>query len=282
MPLNPISGPNQPGFCPSIPPCFTSLEEAQNSLYFQRNRCLRAATKGANLQAQGIPAVAIGKVDVIETSKQTCQFLKDTFAKWTSAFQAFLDKYSEALDSKSLQGAAVLKINQLITTLSIKLLSRSGYSISWDEDRRVCEEVIGLASTVIEMQNAPSTSPSNKAPTFSLDVSTVAPLYTIVHRCRDPVVRRRAIALLHSAPRQEGLWNSIVTARVCEKIMLVEEAGLGEVKCSQDIPISNRVSEVDVQFDMQGRRGYLTLIRRLDSEKGDPSATQTLHEVIEW
>ena len=282
MPLSPSSGPTQPGFSHSIPRCFSSLEEAQNSLYFHRNQCLRAASGLMSSAAYGKAVLMPSEPDFIDSHLKAYRVLQDTFTKWASAFRAFLDSYSETLDSKSLLGAAVLKINLLITTLNLKSLNVPTSDGSWDEDVQTCEEIVNLASTVIQMQNTCSRALSEKAPIFSFDVSTTAPLYTIIHRCRDPSMRRKAIALLYSAPRQEGLWNSIATARACEKIMLVEEAGLGEVKSCKDIPNSNRVTEVDVQFDMQGRRGYLTLVRRLDLEKETGSATQTSHELIEW
>lgn len=87
----------------------------------------------------------------------------------------------------------------------------------------MCEEIINLATTIVHMQkNAMCLTESPpKRPLFCIDMGIVAPLYSIVHRCLDPILRRKAIALLHSAPRQEGLWHSSVTARVCEKIVFL-------------------------------------------------------------
>lgn len=39
--------------------------------------------------------------------------------------------------------------------------------------------------------------------------------------------------------------------------MNIEEAGLGEVESSKDIPEEKRLSDIDVQFDLQGRKGRL-------------------------
>ena len=290
MPLNPDPRSPLPGFSPHIPGCFTSLEEARNSLYYQRNRCLRTAHECRHTLADQVMAgtMFLGDEEYIKRFEESGKFFQDTFGKWARAFQAFLDKYSATLDSTSLQGAATLKIHQLIATLSIESYKERGPLIqetnnpSWDKYRSECEEIVNLATTIVQMQSTPSSSPKasgTKAPIFSLDVNIVSPLYIIAHRCRDPVIRRRAISLLYSAPRQEGLWHSVVTAHVCEKIMLVEEAGLGEVKTCEDIPQANRIAEVDVKFNMEGRKGYLTLIRNKDIglEPGN-----IFEELIEW
>lgn len=43
--------------------------------------------------------------------------------------------------------------------------------------------------------------------------------------------------------------------------MNVEEAGLGEMKSWRDIPGENRISDVDLQFDLQRRKGLLKCSR---------------------
>ena len=55
MPLELDHGSGQPGFGPRIPACFTSLEEAQDSLYYQHNRCLKVAYDFYNTASQISP-----------------------------------------------------------------------------------------------------------------------------------------------------------------------------------------------------------------------------------
>ena len=282
MSLGSISMNGQPGFSLKIPDCFASLEEAQNSLSFHRNHCLQAAftrvkaSRNENLIDNWAKVVTDDDFNLFQS----------TFIKWASAFQGFLDRYSATLGPAALQGAAVLKISRYVTELNLECLKMRlrGCQTSWDQHRSICEDIVDLATTIVRMQSFTnsSTQPSTRAPVFSLDVGIVCPLYMVVFQCRDPIIRRRSIALLYSAPRQEGFWNSINTARVCEKIMLVEEAGLGEVKCAEDIPNSNRINEVDVRFDMQGRKAYLTLNRRLENAPSYEPPLCVFQEVLEW
>ncbi len=81
------------------------------------------------------------------------------------------------------------------------------------------------------------------------------------HKCRHPVIRRKAVALLYSSPRQEGVWDSILTARVAERLIGIEEAGLGKVTRCEDIPDWARISDVEVSFNRQGRVGTVRYSR---------------------
>ena len=62
-------------------------------------------------------------------------------------------------------------------------------------------------------------------PTFSLSLGIIAPLYIACSRCRDPVIRRRAIHLLSICNRREGIWDSLLSAQVARCILETEEAG---------------------------------------------------------
>ena len=286
MPLEIDAGPCQPGFGPHIPACFTSLEEAQNSLYYQYNRCLKLAHDFHNTASHADQIGPLTECACLDGYCQNRTLFRSISRKWNTAFEAFLVKAGATMDSKALQGAAVLKITHRITALHIDFHGQNAAqsSHSWDSHRRECEEIVDLASSIVKAHSHKSNDGSEK-PIFSMDQSIVTPLFTIAHRCRDPIIRRRAIALLYSAPRQEGLWHSIITARVAEKITMIEEAGLGEVTCSADVPDENRIFEIDLQFDLQGRKGYLKGSRRQSTGKHnyvDEPVVDVFEEVIEW
>lgn len=286
MPLNANSDVSLPGFSPHIPACFTSLEEAQNSLSYHQNRCLQAAY---NIDEAAMRSKSVNPL--IETAfinfySQSRNIFRGILRKWSSAFEAYLLASSASMDSKELQGAAVLKISHRTSSLHVEYhrenLRKQEY---WDRLRRDCEEIVDLATSVVKLQNDSSNTSSKNSPLFSMDMSIVTPLFNIAHRCRDPIVRRKAIALLYSAPRQEGLWHSVLTARVAEKIMIVEEAGLDEVKRCEDIPEEKRITEIDVRFDLQGRKGYLKFGRRRNAGPYKcmlEPVTEMFEEVIHW
>jgi Fungal specific transcription factor domain/Fungal Zn(2)-Cys(6) binuclear cluster domain len=62
-------------------------------------------------------------------------------------------------------------------------------------------------------------------PSFSLSLGIIPPLYVVSTRCRDPVIRRRAIHLLSICNRREGIWDSWLSSRVARHILEIEENG---------------------------------------------------------
>ena len=287
MPLEVHSRSSEIGFGPYIPTCFTSLEEAQNSFCYHQNRCLKETYDLDTAVLHRNPASLLVEDAYLESYIRSRDAIREILHCWSSAFEAFLVKSSATMDSKALQGATVLKINHRVASLNIKFNKQSKLQnpTNWDPFTRECAEIVDLVTLVIKIHdNGPEPS-TPRSPLFSMDMHTVFPLFNIAHRCRDPAIRRRAIALLYSPPRQEGLWHSVITARVAEKIVALEEAEIGEIKSCNDIPEENRLAGVDVQFDLQGRKGYLKCSRRQRTGQHiyvvEP-LLEVLEEVIEW
>ena len=76
---------------------------------------------------------------------------------------------------------------------------------------------------------------------FEHDHAIIPTLFMTACRCRDPHIRRQAIALLRRSHRKEDIWDSDVAASMAEYLMLREEEGLGEIKSCGDVLDSNRL-----------------------------------------
>ena len=61
-------------------------------------------------------------------------------------------------------------------------------------------------------------------PSFSTDLGIVPPLFFVATKCREPHTRRRAIRLLRSSARREGMWDSEMAARIGQWVMELEES----------------------------------------------------------
>ncbi|KAL8847916.1 MAG: hypothetical protein Q9221_007047 [Calogaya cf. arnoldii] len=266
-----------PGFHPGIPAAFHSLEEARNSLDYQWNLCLTEAVdfKYRNHFMEGTESQEHRDAfDVNRTHFRTM------INSWMTAFQTFLDRNIGMMNSKSLVGAMVLKMNATLAAihLEISIFQLLHEEQCWDKVMPMFESLVDLAAGVLDAQKAADRKILHK-PVFQLDHSIIGPLFSVAHKCRDPVLRRKAISMLYSAPRQEGVWDSVLTARVCERIMNLEEEGLGEVKCAADVPDWRRISDVGVTFDHQARSGEIKLsrLRSRDSDVREP-----VIDVFEW
>lgn len=114
----------------------------------------------------------------------------------------------------------------------------------WEAHTGEFAAIVTLARGIMEADNDTGEVGMGRV---SLDTGVLGPLYLVALRCRDPVVRREAIALLGREGRKEGLWDSTLLARVAERVMGIEgdsrKAGGGE-----------RITDVDVVFDPEGCR----------------------------
>jgi len=49
---------------------------------------------------------------------------------------------------------------------------------------------------------------------YTFDGSFIISVYAVTLKCRDPVVRRKAMALLEGRPRRQGIMDSALSARI--------------------------------------------------------------------
>jgi len=91
---------------------------------------------------------------------------------------------------------------------------------------------------------------------FSVDLGYIAPVFMVASRCRHPITRRRAIHLLRSHRRQEGVWESFAASVVAQRWMEIEEEGR-EVTVAADVPGRDRVEVIESLVDVKGGKARL-------------------------
>jgi hypothetical protein len=252
----------------SIPHTFSSLTEARESLIFHWHQHTKPKT---NEIVVGDEASLAFFVDCQNGQKSSV----DTLYQWSKAFDSFLETHGDSLSQSDKHGATMLQMQHDIGFMSLQLnRTLLDDQTGWDQFIPLFNQVVSLAEEIID--HTPKTP---RYPSFSLDMGVVGPLYLVSSRCRDPIIRRKAISLLKSRCMQEGVWNSIVTAKVAERVVEIEEAGLGEVKSCSDVPDWARLSFVCPRFDHARRRAVVTYMRRGSRSK---LSRRTRQEVVEW
>lgn len=259
------------GFCAEIPSSFSYLEEARNSFEYHWNGCIHFFQ-----DVKERCPIYLG--EWAESRRQEFEF---TLRKWPSAFEGFLLLTKENLDNKGLQGANILRIRYIISRINLDLetLIASENEMVWDKHCAAFSEILSLAESTMILNSNQGDAAFNQKPGFALDMGFVGPLAAVACKCRHPTIRRRATTFLGSMPRQEGIWNSIVSAHVCKRIIEIEESGLSKIARCEDVPNWARVYNVELDFDLQHRRVTMRYERQ-----GDPlSPTRLpLQERIEY
>ena len=237
-------GQGAPGFCASIPSSFISIEEARNSLAYTASHCTRIL-ESPDRYSERAPYI-------------------QKLTEWRSAVDALESQNS--LSAKIIQAIRLLQVNQRFMEMSFAVppTSITHRETDWDLHLEDFKEIVSLASEALQ------TSPDaldgvQQCPSFCFDGVLVGPLFAVGHKCRDPFVRREAARLLKKYPRQEGIWDSVLAGRVVDKLISLEEQGLGTIDKCQDVPDCSRLNETQVTFDIEGRLGTIWYKRRLGS-----------------
>ncbi|KAH7348599.1 hypothetical protein BKA65DRAFT_500924 [Rhexocercosporidium sp. MPI-PUGE-AT-0058] len=255
---------------PAVPKEFSSMDEANTSLQSQVYAIVRYTQlvhkyhEAARLQ----PKVTVKSqmprgllVSQIEHKKQ--------LSRWLTTMNGFLKAPKAALTPQELRGAVLLKMQQI--TINIMLASTIfNDQTEYDDLTAEFERVTVLAANLLASSNC---SEVEQRPYCSFDMSVIPSLYNAACRCRDPIVRRKAIALLLNSARREGIWDSDVSAAIAQRIMEIEEEGLGPILSAQSVPMEARIHILDKAFVSGERKCFVRF------EKGK---TGLIEEWITW
>ncbi|KAM3494066.1 hypothetical protein MY3957_002662 [Beauveria namnaoensis] len=121
---------------------------------------------------------------------------------------------------------------------------------------------------------------------FQLDMAVIHPLYLTATKCRCPVTRRRAIQALYTGPDFEGAWEGVVSARIGERVMQIEEEGIALLDLDRlrdgelvGIPERARIHSVDICTEPAQGRATVYFGRR---PNGPGTDWDDLQEEMTW
>ena len=201
---------------------------------------------------------------------------------WQTAFSPLLlNRRKPGVTNTERAGINVLRMTQLMTTILL-IMSYSTSEKHFDNFSNEFREIIQLATEVVvdeelalatarcgrDCRHRPKhhgsvsgSSYSHIKASFALDLGIIPPLFVVGTKCRDRKMRREAINLLTSTPRREGMWDSVLCARVADWIMSIEEEGMRpyDAKCKsmEVVQDAKRIMVKEILFDMQLREATL-------------------------
>lgn len=241
---------HEPMELPKMPTGFTAIEE---SITFVLDVFRWICRKAASWEPSPIPT---------EELDAAHQALK----QWDSDIDRLLTQlHAETTDEICLR-MKLLKMYQVTTTIIIATgvygqetlhddhLSKYQQVIAWGEDLFACSKN--------------STSTPSRDQFLSFDIGVITPLFFAAIKCRDPMVRRRAISLLASNNLQEGSWNSVGAAKVAEFVMGIEEEGLPPEFSQHQVLETARVHLVQTATDVERREIGLSCLLCSENEPG--------------
>lgn len=179
--------------------------------------------------------------------------------KWTSIASAIPENKSRPEQTLAVSCILLAQAVYFIWVSAVLNMSEMAY----DTYNPTFEAMMNYAETAI---NAHGTI----QPFFSFETRVIACIAFAATRCRHPVIRRRAIALLYRGPKIENTRRALSTIAMAKRIVTIEESGdadgrwLHEPTSLELPPEINRIIWAKVEGDGQSER-YLNFGRwRLD------------------
>jgi len=224
----------------STPSVFSTLVECRNAMIDTCNPVIQFVT---------LPHVYRFRPDVpIDVQEQST--LEVRLRQWLEGFEAFLRRSETTLTNQDRQGATILRIQHKV--VSVWLVTRGAVEqSSYDEYVAEFQSIITLVETMDAAKysglvpSPRSTGETERPPAFVFDLYVIPVLYFVAIKCRHPLIRRKAISLLSSSPRREGLWDAAPVARAAQRVMAIEEEPLDSPGRDDFPPEWSRVHDVD-------------------------------------
>lgn len=192
---------------------------------------------------------------------------------WTAAFDHLVAEQGPSLSKR---GIALLELHKRYLAAHLKLPNPSNGDERWDNHVDEFLALVSWAERALEPDEPPigtaTTTTKGGQPSFHMDLGVIPVMFSTVLRCRDPEVRRRALAVLRNHRLQEGIWDSSLTLRAAERIVMLEESSVAATAAAGANKKPQRVKSVLVRMDPDQK--VATLQYGLEDH--------TFEEVLDW
>lgn len=194
---------------------------------------------------------------------------------WLGKLNTLLNTSRSNMSMRELRASVLLKVHYLFVAI---MLGASGANDETKFDNFTAEfgQMLKLAESLL-VPSTP-TEQSGQKPSYVFDTNMIPPLYLGATRCRDPVLRRKALDLLWGLKSREGIWDSNVAAAIGKWVMEKEEEGLGIIEGPQEVPIEKRIT----LFGKGTICGELRVLVKYRQGPAIPGEVGTEEEYLTW
>ncbi|KAF2806269.1 uncharacterized protein BDZ99DRAFT_362968, partial [Mytilinidion resinicola] len=181
---------------------------------------------------------------IAEKDVELQSYLLDCHHSWLSGLETL--ERNGALSKEDRTIASQLRVTYYATYIFISCVTETS-QMQYDQHLDTFKALVYHAKLVLAIASSPSARP---AANFTFEGSVVAPLFFCANRCRCPITRREAIALLALNPPREGLWDPQQNVVIATRAMEIEER---EVDPATGWPVDRtRLYSVVIDGNMDG------------------------------
>ncbi|KAK3671148.1 hypothetical protein LTR78_008949 [Recurvomyces mirabilis] len=197
----------------AVPKAFHSVRDARDSVVHLLNINMRWIRNVGRRKYQG-------GLEAEDFERQKA--LQHATEDWVTKLDALV--ITDNVSSRDLDAVRMLRIHQLVMHIWLGTACEIE-ECTTDKFLPQFEAVVELAESIQQCLGEFENRPTQQA-TFLFDMEIVSPLYFVGIKCRHPQLRRRALAVLRSSVRREGLWDSDMAAVIAGRVVTLEEINL--------------------------------------------------------
>jgi hypothetical protein len=258
----------------SVPEANAYVEKLfQNTLAFNQRM---------ELQGRPAPTDTEGLEAVVARHRELCQALDSS---WNA-----LDVLAESLGSSpggptdwdqeaDREGIMVLRTYHLLLAvrLRIDVFRPDQRESAFDDLEAHLEEMLQYCEILVANRERRGEDPRRRQ--VSSGLGYVMPLHMIAARCRNPKLRRRALHLLLTASRREGIWDSYLAGTIASQTLEIEEQGSRSANGGDERVLDGDMRVREVKIKLQGEKKALLRFVTVADWKNGGTGTE---KIIEW
>ncbi|KAJ0417554.1 hypothetical protein BJY00DRAFT_200825 [Aspergillus carlsbadensis] len=229
-----------------IPPVFQTGDEARRSftsIVVAVTHLCKEFEQTAHLSGVHIPALSASELE-----RQ--QALRVAMSEWVASYERSIIPLSLSISPQQRTGLTMLRIYAdmftiiIGTCLTIKETAYDVYLTVFESLIRSYDDLPAQGPT---SQSASAPEVCKPDPCFTIDTGFFPPLYFTALKCRNHIVRRKALALLQQYPTMEGPWTGPMVARVAGYVVDLEEKNFSKVLRSSSTDSSSSDPTLEIE-----------------------------------
>jgi hypothetical protein len=213
-----------------------------------------------------------GDLDIAQKHAEVFQKHRLLFRiqRWEAALEELLARPSMArISARDRRAIALLRVRQNVVWIIISNAKPTDET-SFDAFLPNFEQVVNFAESTVDTECG--TSWTQRWANVSSQMQNIPHLYLTATKCRNPTIRRKALALLKALFTGHRLWNINSAIRVAERVVELEEEGLEDlIDTKGDVVPSEwaRIHEIETApATIDGHRSELVTFKRKMGGKG--------------
>lgn len=202
----------------------TDIFEARNALDRLMNRGL-VFVREASLKK------AVARINYLQRQRQ----LSREFISWKNAFQRLPTSNPSHMRSTDPRASLLLWIQSRVSQIWVETCLGINEMI-YDEHSDAFEAIVADAEKLVAINEESGLGRGSLIGRFTLEAGVIPMLYWSAMKCRQPLVRRRALEVIARSPQQEGLWRKKRFLKVAQMVIDIEEKDLLGLPVAERIP----------------------------------------------